>query len=263
MKKSILTLCVLATVVISCNSKKGNQDDNLKNDTIATVKPLTKADSIISKAIESHGGDLYKTADYTFEFRGKKYRFHNKGTDYTYSTEIQKGDSLIQDVMTSEKFERAINGQKQKLSPADASKYGESLNSVIYFATLPYKLQDASVTKTFVEEATIKGKRYDLIKVTFGQDGGGKDFDDEYMYWINKDTRKVDYLAYSYHVNDGGVRFRAAFNPRVINGVTFQDYVNYEAPVKTPLKNLAALYEQGKLKEASKILTENVVSNPK
>jgi hypothetical protein len=51
---------------------------------------------------------------------------------------------------------------KTKLSPADASKYGESLNSVIYFATLPYKLQDAS--KTFVEEATIKGKRYDLIK---------------------------------------------------------------------------------------------------
>jgi hypothetical protein len=72
------------------------------------------------------------------------------------------------------------------------------LNSVIYFATLPYKLQDASVTKTFVEEATIKGKRYDLIKVTFGQDGG-KDFDDEYMYWINKDTPS-DYLAYSYQL---------------------------------------------------------------
>jgi hypothetical protein len=62
-------------------------------------------------------------------------------------------------------------------------------NSVIYFATLPYKLQDASVTKTFVEEATIKGKRYWSYKVTFGQDGGGKDFDDEYMYWINKDTQ--------------------------------------------------------------------------
>jgi hypothetical protein len=63
--------------------------------------------------------------------------------------------------MTSETFERAINGQK--LSPADLLNIAES-NSVIYFATLPYKLQDASVTKTFVEEATIKGKRYDLIK---------------------------------------------------------------------------------------------------
>jgi hypothetical protein len=41
---------------------------------IATVKPLTKADSV-SKAIESHGGDLYKTADYTFEFRGKNIVF--------------------------------------------------------------------------------------------------------------------------------------------------------------------------------------------
>jgi hypothetical protein len=42
----------------------------------------------------------------------------------TYSTEIQK-EITIQDVMTSETFERAINGQK-KLTPADASKYDES-----------------------------------------------------------------------------------------------------------------------------------------
>jgi hypothetical protein len=36
------------------------------------------------------------------------------------------------------------------------AKYGESLNSVIYFATLPYKCKDASVNK--IEETTIKGK---------------------------------------------------------------------------------------------------------
>jgi hypothetical protein len=59
--------------------------------------------------------------------------------------------------MTSEKFERAING-KTKLSPADASKYSESLNSVIYFATLPYKLQDASVTKHSLKRQQSKAR---------------------------------------------------------------------------------------------------------
>jgi hypothetical protein len=263
MKKHLIKLCILATFLFSCNKKKDTNEAAIKNYTAKTEKQLAKADSIVNQAIEAHGGDLYKTGDYSFEFRGKKYSFQNYGMDYTYSSEIQKGDSLIQDVMTSTTFERAINGLKQKLSSADAAKYGESLNSVIYFATLPYKLQDASVTKSFIEEATVKGKRYDLIKVTFGQDGGGKDFDDEYMYWINKDTHKVDYLAYSYHVNEGGVRFRAAFNPRAINGVTFQDYVNYEAPVKTPLQDLSKLYELGKLKELSQILTEKVVTNSK
>lgn len=261
MKKSILTLCVLAAVVLSCNSKKESQDDNLKNDTIATAKPLSKADSIVNLAIEAHGGDLYTKADYSFTFRDKKYRFKNNGSNYEYSSEGQKGDSLIKDVMVNNDFTRNINTKKQNLTPEDAGKYGESLNSVIYFATLPYKLQDASVHKKYIEQTTIKGKQYDVIQVTFGQDGGGKDFDDEYMYWINTETHKMDYFAYNYQVNDGGVRFRAAFNPRAVAGVTFQDYINYEAPVKTPLNDLPALYEQSKLKEASKILTENVVNN--
>jgi hypothetical protein len=263
MKKSILFLCVLAATAISCNSKKENQDETIKNDPIEIAESLLKADSIITQALEAHGGKRYDTADYSFEFRGKKFRFQNNGTDYSYSSEIQKGDSLIKDLRTSDKFERIINGQVQSLSKEDAAKYSESLNSVIYFATLPHKLQDASVHKTFIEETTIRGKKYDVIKVTFGQDGGGTDFDDEYMYWINSDTHKIDYLAYSYQVNEGGVRFRAAFNTREIDGITFQDYVNYEAAIKTDLKDLPALYEQGKLNEVSKILTENVVNNQK
>lgn len=263
MKKSILTLCVLAALIISCNSKKENQDNAAKNDTIEAVKPLTKADSIVNAAIVAHGGVGYDTADYSFEFRGKKLRFQNNGAKYTYSSEVQKGDSLIKDVMINTNFTRYINSQKQNLTPADAARYRESLNSIIYFATLPYKLQDASVTKEFVEETIIKGKKYEVIKVTFGKDGGGKDFSDTYMYWINKDNHKIDYLAYSYHVNEGGIRFRVAFNTRVIAGITFQDYVNYEAPIKTDLKALSKLYEQGKLKEVSKILTENVVNNNK
>jgi hypothetical protein len=38
---------------------------------------------------------------------------------------------------------------------------------------LRYKLQDASVNRKFIEETTIKDK-YDVVGVTFGQDGGGK-----------------------------------------------------------------------------------------
>lgn len=158
MKKSILTICVLAAVTISCNSKKENQDDTIKNDTIEAVASLSKADSIVNAAIEAHGGKRYDTADYSFTFRDKTYRFKNDGSNYEYSSIIQKGDSLIKDVMINSDFARYINTQKQNLTAENAGKYGESLNSVIYFATLPHKLQDASVHKKFVEETTIKGK---------------------------------------------------------------------------------------------------------
>ncbi len=263
MKKHIVTLFILTALVFSCNKKKDAQDEIIKNDTIAAIKPLSKADSIVNQTIQAHGGDLYATADYSFVFRDKKYRFKNNGSSFEYSSEVQKGDSLVKDVMINNDFSRYINSKKQALSAEDAGKYSEALNSVIYFATLPYKLQDASVNKKYIEETTIKGKQYDVVGVTFGQEGGGKDFDDEFHYWINKQTHKIDYLAYNYRTNDGGVRFRSAYNTRVIDGVTFQDYINYEAPLETPLKDLPNLYEQGKLKEVSQIRTENVVNNNK
>ncbi|MFC6267824.1 DUF6503 family protein [Frigoriflavimonas asaccharolytica] len=259
MKNSIFILTLLAMVALSCNPKNEKENiSEINNSTEATI-PLSKADSIVNAAIEAHGGDLYKKADYTFSFRDKKYHFKNNDSEYEYSSEMMKGDSMIKDVKINNDFTRFVNGKKLDLNAEDSGKYGESLNSVIYFATLPYKLQDASVNKKYIEETTIKGKKHDVIEVTFGKDGGGKDFDDEYQYWINKETHKIDYLAYSYHVNEGGVRFRVAYNSRVVDGITFQDYENYEAAINTPLKDLAALYEKGKLKEVSKIVTENVV----
>jgi hypothetical protein len=263
MKKTIITLCVLAALVISCNTKKDNNEAAEKKDTIAIEKQFSKADSLVNEAIEAHGGNLYNTADYSFFFRGKKYRFKHDGNSFEYSSEVQKNDSLIKDVMSNDTFERYINNNLQSLNKEEIGKYSEALNSVIYFVTLPHKLQDAAVNKKFIEETTINGRKYDVVGVTFGQDGGGKDFDDEFHYWINKQTHKIDYIAYNYRTNDGGVRFRTAFNTRVIDGLIFQDYINYEAPLGTALKDLPTLYEQGKLKEVSKILTENVSNNNK
>lgn len=253
----------MTALLVSCTKKKDSDKAAVKNDTIITAIEFSKADSIVNKAIEAHGGKLYTTADYSFVFREKNYRFQNNRSNFEYSSEIQKGDSVVKDILTPKKFERFVNGKLQLLNKEQTGKYSETLNSVIYFVMLPYKLQDASVNKEFVEESTIKGKKYDAIHITFAQDGGGKDFDDEYQYWINKDTHKIDYLAYNYRVNDGGVRFRAAINTRVIAGVTFQDYINYAAPLNTPLTDLPKLYEQGKLKEVSQILSENVVDNHK
>ena len=263
MKKHLIMLCVLAALLLSCNNKNGDKKVAIENDSIATEKQLSKADSLVNEAIIAHGGDLYNKADYSFVFRGTKYRFKNDGNSFTYSSEVQKNDFLIKDVLIDDTLKRYINNNLQSLNKEDAAKYSEALNSVIYFATLPYKLQDTSVNKKFIEEITIKEKQYDVVGVTFGKDGGGKDFDDEFHYWINKQTRKIDYLAYGYHTNDGGIRFRSAFNTRVIDGLTFQDYINYEAPLGTPLKDLPKLYEQGKLKELSQILTEDIINNNK
>ena len=113
--------------------------------------------------------------------------------------------------------------------------------------------------KKLIGEDEIKGKNYYEIEVTFSEEGGGTDFDDSFVYWINKETFTVDYLAYKYATNGGGVRFREAYNPRVVEGIRFVDYYNFKPDNKeVSLPELDQLFTDEKLVLLSKIETKNV-----
>jgi len=69
----------------------------------------------------------------------------------------------------------------------------------------------------------------------------------------------LDYLAYKYATNGGGVRFREAYNTRVVEGIRFVDYNNYKPENKeVSLSELDQLFTEEKLKLVSKIETEKV-----
>ncbi|QDO93901.1 hypothetical protein FNB79_07855 [Formosa sediminum] len=263
--KLVLILFTIG-VFTSCNSseKKKVIDPIVLEDTASEIvknpNTLSASEKIINEAIAAHGGDLYNSANYSFVFRKNIFQFKNDGSKYKYTKTYKKGDSIIVDVLNNGKFSRTVNGKVVSLSEKAIATGTGAVNSVIYFATLPYKLSDKAVHSKLIEEISIKGEMYNAIQVTFSEAGGGEDHDDEYMYWINTKTKKVDYLAYNYRVNDGGVRFRVGYNKRVVDGITFQDYINYEAAVGTPLKDLPELFEANTLKELSKIKTENVIN---
>jgi len=219
-----------------------------------------KIDSILKEVINAHGGDLYTSAHYSFIFRGNTYTFKNDNKNFEYSKISKKGKVTTKDILKNGSFSRTVDGQTVALSPKKIKSGIGAINSVIYFATLPHKLSDEAVNLKDMGTTTIKGKNYMVLGVTFDQEGGGQDFEDQFHYWINTKTNKIDYLAYNYHVNTGGVRFRSAYNSRVIDGITFQDYVNFKAKLGTPLIELPKLYEQGKLKELSKIETEHIIN---
>lgn len=235
----------------------GLSEENTDADRPATMGP---ADLLLKKALTAHGGERYIQAEYVFVFRKKDYRFKNDGNNYRYESSTQKDGSTIVDVLENGQFSRSIDGQLTRLTPKQIAAGTESLNSVIYFATLPAKLTDPAVNLEYAGPHIIKGQRYEALQVSFDEEGGGTDHDDNFRYWINEETGRIDYLAYDYTVNGGGVRFRSAYNPRVVNGILFQDYVNYKAPLGTDLSELPMLYASGKLEELSRIETEDVVS---
>ncbi|TDT46595.1 hypothetical protein CLV90_0650 [Maribacter spongiicola] len=249
---------IIFLLSISCKDVDKRTTGEAHSKKVAQELKEEKTSAIVQNTIKSHGGSFYDTANYEFVFRNKMYTFNNND-GYLYRVNFK--DSLqnnIEDVLQNGSFSRKVNDKLVDLSEKDIAKYSNALNSVIYFATLPHKLNDKAVQKEDVGETVIKGEDYDVIRVTFGKEGGGTDHDDVFMYWINKKSHYINYLAYSYSTNNGGVRFRSAYNPRTIDGIRFQDYINWEAPIGTPLKELPALLEKEELKELSRIETEDV-----
>jgi hypothetical protein len=222
-------------------------------------KPLT-AQQIIDKTIENAGGKKYESATINFTFRDIKYSSKRNKGFFEYSRTYTDSIGEVNDVLNNDEFKRFINAQKIDLPDSTATKYANSVNSVHYFVQLPYGLNDPAVKKELLGEAEIIDKKYYEVKVTFAQDGGGTDHEDEYMYWIAKDNFTVDYFAYKFYTGEGGIRFRKAYNPRMVNGIRFVDYENYklEPWQSVDLKTVDELFNAGKLELLSKIKTEDI-----
>lgn len=220
----------------------------------------TEAEKIIDSAIAAYGGDLYEKTAITFEFRGTSYSIFKSPTAYEYSREFTDSTGQVVDILNNEGFTRKVNGVGiDTLTEERIGAFSRSVNSVAYFAFLPYGLNDESAIKTYLGQTTIKGKDYHLVKVTFQAEGGGEHFEDEFLYWFGVDDFLMDYLAYSYHTDGGGVRMREVREAREVGGIRFQDYINLKAESKdTPLDSMQYLFEKGELEKLSEINLENI-----
>ncbi len=251
-KPYFLIFLLFANALVECK-KKPSQEKTVLNQERIHKKTPTKADTIVNKAIAAHGGELYNSAHYAFNFRGKKYTFKNNHNTYSYTVEQATDSTLTIDKLENGIFQRTINNEAVTLPKKKSDLYINNLNSVVYFTLLPYKLNDSAVNKYYLGATIIKNFNYHIIKVTFDEKGGGKDFEDEFYYWIHAENYTVDYLAYKYAVNGGGIRFRSFFNRTKVAGIIFQDYINWKAELDAPLITLPQLFETDKLKKVSTI----------
>ena len=242
---------ILLLLVWSCENKASSSQK----------KTLThKGQEVIDQAIIAHGQNLFENAILSFSFRDKQYSARRSDTSYAYTRSFKDGSALIEDMLiNSTHFSRKKNGVSIEVSKEWADKYSRSINSVLYFFQLPYLLNDLAVKKTDQGIKQIKGESYHQIKVSFQIENGGDDFEDEYLYWVNVNNYEIDYLAYNYITDGGGVRFRSAINKRRVDGLLVQDYINY-APVdkKMPLSDLITQFEKEALIERSRIINSEI-----
>ncbi|MGM0634956.1 MAG: DUF6503 family protein [Bacteroidota bacterium] len=219
----------------------------------------SKAQEVIDKSIAVSGTELFATNKVNFSFRNKNYQSTPTCEGFKLKRSFSDSTNEIEDTFYKGEFTRKVNGNTQKVSDSLANLYSESINSVHYFVQLPYRLNDAAVIKKHLGKESINNQNYHKIEVRFQEDGGGQDFEDVYLYWINTATHHIDFLAYSFLVNGGGMRFREALNSQKINGIRFVDYHNYKPKNKTTkLQDLAKKFESDGLELISTIKTEAV-----
>ncbi len=241
--RTLFFLLISVTILTSCKPEE---------------KQLT-AQEIIDKSIAASGADKIANSRLSFDFRERTYKAFRKEGGFILERITKTDSTTVKDVLTNKGFQRFVDDLPYAVLDSMAFKYSESVNSVHYFSVLPYGLNDGAVRKKLLESFTIKGEEYYKVQITFAQEGGGVDFEDVFIYWVGKVDFKIDYLAYTFHVNGGGKRFREVRKEHVVNGVRFTDHNNYKPKnVDIELSTLDIAFEKGELIKASEINLENI-----
>ena len=150
------------------------------------LTPEMDADSLIQKTVAAHGWNLGKPTEIAFDFRDYHYEVNRDAFGVRYSREKQDSLGLTKDVWTNfSTFERTRNAQAVVLSDSLQTVYANSLNSVLYFAQLPLGLQDQAVMAEYKGLTQLNNQSYHQLAITFKQEGGGEDFQDQFYYWIH------------------------------------------------------------------------------
>ena len=205
---------------------------------------------------------MFEHTEIEFDFRGARFRVWRDGGMFSYSRTYADTSGNIVEEMSNDGFVRTADDQPYEMDEREYMKLTEDVNSVVYFALLPYKLNDASVVKKLLDPVTIEGQPYHSVQVTFEQEGGGRDWEDVFVFWFHTERATMDYMAYHYTVR-GTSRFRKAQNIRTIEGIRFADYLNYNADsLGMDVNSAPAAFEAGELALLSEILSENVRVTP-
>ena len=115
-----------------------------------TIYAQMTAQQIINKSIEKAVGEKFNQANIYFTFRGKEYRSVRDNGEYQLERIVMQKNDLIHDILSNKGLSRSVNNCQIKVADSMIARISEGVNSVHYFANLPYGLNAAAVHKELV-----------------------------------------------------------------------------------------------------------------
>lgn len=231
--------------------------------------PTGEADAVrlVRAAQAAHGTDRLDGRTVHFTFRGTPFTVRRDGGQFRYTRTVtdDAGREVVQTV-SNDGVTQTVGGVATPFASDTEQRAAETaVNSVVYFALLPASLTDPAVRVRTLGRDTLGGQPLDAVEVTFAPDGGGRDWDDRYVYWLHPTRRTVDALAYTYAETSGdtaraatGHRLRIVTGVQTVGGVRFQDYVNLSADSLASLEDYPDALAAGRTFVVSEVKTEAV-----
>lgn len=234
---------------------------------ISCSPPETDPQRIVDRAIEAHGGaHRLDGTVIQFDFRDRRFRLQHDSGLFRYERTFPDSSVAIRDVMTNDGVWREIDGEQIDLTDSMRRSVTSGVNSVAYFALLPFKLNDPAVRKRYLGADSLKGEPYYKVEITFEKEGGGRDYSDRFIYWFHRDDHTMDFFAYDFEEDDGGTRFREAIRAREVGGLRFPDYNNYTSDLYSSpgdsIENYDDAYRSNNIRRLSEITLENISVEP-
>ena len=185
---------------------------------------------VVDRAIAFHGGALYEASRTRLRLCSLSgcwdldVRMDEGVYDHRVRGSYRGRERRVR--VTNESAEHWLGGEARPVrGPDEEGILRDWVMARIYFWFLPYRLNDPGVYKEDLGLEVWKGKELRKVKVTF-EVGTGTDAQDEYLYWLDAATGRVEQFAYSYESGDPGLRFRRNFNYRRVGGILFFDQEN-------------------------------------
>ena len=183
------------------------------------------AEELVARSIEFHGGKAYEGREISF-------RICSKSGCYDVTTEVDEGLFSHRVTGPHGRTVRATNdaltmwvgGDRVPVPAGEEQRWRDWVNARIYFALLPYRLQDSSVRLRDLGTEDWWGHSLRKVEVTF-EPGSSTEADDVFLYWFDPRSARLVQFAYSYDGDPDGLRFRELFEYRRVDGILFSPWL--------------------------------------
>lgn len=184
------------------------------------------AADLVARSIEHHGGEIYENSEISFRIcsKGGCYDVVSRQIGGLYSHTVTGPDGRCVRA-SNDDVSMWREGEKVAVSPGDEQRLRNWVSARIYFALLPYRLQDPSVRLEDMGTEAWDGETLRKVRVTF-ESGSSTSADDVFLHWFDPETARLVQFAYSFGGDPGGLRFRELFDYRRVGGVLVFDQRN-------------------------------------